>query len=224
MLTVSESAMIVFGSLFGLLVLFPKARYGYAKGTLHLNEDFRNLTIVVTLVLIVALGATTTLTPIEFIWQYFFTAALSVGVASLLLGRAILEGRALKRWTQPMRMLYGLVPHRDSPYQPQPFSVVGPLFEPEATQFSLSNALVCAHVSRTAYQPRETVAELYKAADIPITYVECRNHVALLVSLRSTLILAFRGTDDLSDWLDNLRMFSKNCLGRCSRWIPILCQ
>jgi len=207
MLTVSESTMLIFGVLFGLIGLFPDRRYEYAKGTLHVSEDFLNFILVVMLVLFVALVVTTTLTPIEFIWQYFFAATLCSGIVCIMLGSAILEGRVLKRWTRPMRDLYGLIPHRDSRYQPQPLSEIGQLFEPVATQFSLSNALICAHISQMAYQPRETVAELSNASDIPVEFIEDGNHVALVVSLKSSLILAFRGTDDLSDWLDNLRIF-----------------
>lgn len=203
----SEATMILFGMLIGLTIgAFQTPLYGYEKGTLYLNEDFRNFLLVVLLLFVIAIVLITSLTRIEFRWKHLLAAVFSAAIPAMLLSRAVFDGRILKRWTQPLRDLYGLLPHRDSPHVPQPFAEIQAMFEPEAQEFSLSNALVFAHASWWAYRPQSEIAALSAETGLPIAFLQKDNHVVIVLQIGESVILAFRGTDDMKDVVDDLRI------------------
>ncbi len=80
-------------------------------------------------------------------------------------------------------------------------------FEPYTTKFSFKNALALAKASRLAYYTdaafvNQVARENFKFDHV---YIFDREQIeALLLADREKIIVAFRGTDSLKNWMDNL--------------------
>jgi triacylglycerol lipase len=83
-------------------------------------------------------------------------------------------------------------------------------FEPAQTAFSLVNSLACARAALLAYSERDTVrstASHWGFADAE-TFTKGRNEAAVFCN-RDVILVAFRGTDRLNDFITNLNILYK---------------
>jgi triacylglycerol lipase len=83
-------------------------------------------------------------------------------------------------------------------------------FEAAQTNFSLVNSLACARAAHLAYSARDTVraTAVGWGFDHAETFTKGRNDVAVLCN-RNTILVAFRGTDRLNDFITNLNILYK---------------
>jgi triacylglycerol lipase len=88
--------------------------------------------------------------------------------------------------------------------------MTGFTFEAHQADFSLINALACAHASHLAYS--EETAVTTTARDWGFDSVKALTrgpNFAILLSNGEIILIAFRGTDKWNDWLTNLNIFYK---------------
>src|SRR5690349_13134074 len=71
------------------------------------------------------------------------------------------------------------------------------------TGFSLANALVLAEASRNAYDNEAKVRDRYKADPTVnvVRFYNVNDTQAYLLTMTDAAVVAFRGTQDLTDWL-----------------------
>jgi len=206
MIDISPLIMIVSGATLGIVWgVFPN-RMTYQDRTYYLQQDWKFRVHIFGLVLVVILIAVTLLTEITFQWVPFFAAVLVSGTLGNVLARVTRTGQLPSRWTNAFQSLYIHEPHRYSRYEPTQLGPKLSLFDPRATEFSLSNAAVFAHLSWIAYRPKDVVEKIAAEWNGPSFFIEKENHVALVLSRPSILIIAFRGTDDYKDWLTNVNI------------------
>ena len=150
--------------------------------------------------ILVLLIAVILLTDVTFLWVRFF---------GVLFATAFITAVILKRLRFAQSANDSDEPPRYSPAKPPTLSPMLDLFDPRATEFSLSNAQFFAHLSWVAYRPKDKVEQIEVEWNCKIHFLEEDNHVALVVSLPSALILAFRGTDDLKDVKTDVNIFAR---------------
>jgi hypothetical protein len=81
-------------------------------------------------------------------------------------------------------------------------------------------ALLLAHASRAAYVRRETSPNQPPSwwPEATLSWVENSHTSVLIAQTESDIVLAFRGSDDLTDWKTNLSIGRRRLSGASGKW------
>ncbi len=74
-------------------------------------------------------------------------------------------------------------------------------FEPKSTQFSLRNAYALALCSNLAYESEKNIHDQLSHFGFNATFIERRDTQAFIAYNDSAIVLAFRGTSSIQDWM-----------------------
>lgn len=84
-------------------------------------------------------------------------------------------------------------------------------FDPDAGDYHPENALACAHAADTAYATDATIRARVRTWGFASSVFVWHEHLECFAANRGTMILlAFRGTENLDDWLTNKRAKKTN--------------
>ena len=203
-------AMWILGGLTGLVTSVPPIRLR-SQITYDLNQDWKSWARLVWALWVAAVALVIWRTDLEFRWTPFLVSMLAAGVIGRELAGAVFDGKLLRRWTAPMRALYRNEWYRYAKYESKLASFLDQ-FDPAHAQ-SFGNVLACAHLSGWAYRTSAEIARQGAAWKVPVRAIEARNHFAIVVRMPSAVIVAFRGTDDIRDWLTNLAVWQRSPWG-----------
>ncbi|MCD2453457.1 lipase family protein [Methylicorpusculum oleiharenae] len=76
-------------------------------------------------------------------------------------------------------------------------------FDPRSTQFSLNNAHALAFCSNLAYESEKTIEDKLKQHGFSTTFIERRDTQAFIAYNDTAIVLSFRGTTNIQDWMLN---------------------
>ena len=76
-------------------------------------------------------------------------------------------------------------------------------FEPQSTQFSLKNAYALALCSNLAYESEKKIKKELAAHGFEATFIERRETQCFVACNDAAMVLAFRGTTNIQDWMTN---------------------
>ncbi|MDQ5910196.1 MAG: lipase family protein [Pseudomonadota bacterium] len=76
-------------------------------------------------------------------------------------------------------------------------------FEPKNTQFSLQNAYALALCANLAYEDEKTIQDQVNLHGFNSQFIERRDIEAFIAYSDSAIVLSFRGTDKIKDWMTN---------------------
>jgi triacylglycerol lipase len=77
------------------------------------------------------------------------------------------------------------------------------LFEPKSIQFSIKNAYALAICSNLAYESEKTIQDKLSQQDFNSKFIERRDTQAFIAYNDSAIVLSFRGTTNIQDWMTN---------------------
>jgi triacylglycerol lipase len=202
--------MCVFGGVLGFMLSAIPTKT-MSRTPLVLNQEWKFAINAASGAWILVTVAAIGLTDLTFRWKPFLGAMFAVALPIYFLSLAVLEGRVPGPWKNVLRSLYRNESYRDVAYEPShgPFLEI---FDP-IHSFSITNALVSAHMSRVAYHSLVEIQEQAAGWPARIRFLEERNHAGLVVAMRSVVIVAFRGTDEARDWLTNLSIWQRTPWG-----------
>jgi tetratricopeptide (TPR) repeat protein len=215
MIDMNSVVNVFFGAVLGVTLGLPR-RTVYRGRAYHLHQDSQFWQVVVAICVVLVLFFVMWFGEIRLQWLVFLTALVVVSFCGFIASQRALEGRAFTRWAIALRSLYTDESYRYVDYSPRMGGAIADLFDPRATEFSLSNAVVCAHLSQTAYLAEDAVKEAARKWDCHADFIEVDNHAAIVAVFGGAVIVAFRGTDDFRDWLTNFAVWRKTPWG--SEW------
>lgn len=76
-------------------------------------------------------------------------------------------------------------------------------FEPMSTKYSIKNAYALALCSELAYGSEKKISEALSGYGFSVRFIERRDTQAFIAYNESAVVLAFRGTTNIRDWMTN---------------------